>query len=90
LAFVRNAGRPGKTDAGNTHPQFDVAVIGNVGIDTNGARDSLAVGFLSSFVLDKYPLPASILWGQIAARYSCAQKASSSDLITPDKLARYF
>ncbi|MBN1220629.1 MAG: carbohydrate kinase family protein [Anaerolineae bacterium] len=59
-------------------------------IDTNGAGDGLAVGFLSSFVLDKYSLRASILRGQIAARYTCAQKASSSSLITPEKLTRYF
>ena len=59
-------------------------------IDTNGAGDGLAVGFLSSFVLDKYELRDSIHRGQITARYTCGQKASSSNLITKVKLDKYF
>lgn len=59
-------------------------------IDTNGAGDGLAVGFLSSFVLDNYSLSDSILRGQITARYTCTQKACSSSLITPEKLEHYF
>lgn len=59
-------------------------------IDTNGAGDGLAVGFLSSYVLDGYALPDSVRRGQITARYTCTQKASSSQLITPDRLERYF
>jgi sugar/nucleoside kinase (ribokinase family) len=59
-------------------------------IDTNGAGDGLAVGFLSSYVLDGYSLEDSIRRGQIAARYTCTQQASSSHLITPDLMAVYF
>jgi sugar/nucleoside kinase (ribokinase family) len=59
-------------------------------IDTNGAGDGLAVGFLASFVLDNYSLADSIRRGQITARYTCTQKASSSNLITPEKLESYF
>jgi sugar/nucleoside kinase (ribokinase family) len=59
-------------------------------VDTNGAGDGLAVGFLSSFILDGYSLHDSILRGQIAARYTCTQKASSSTLITPGKLEHHF
>ena len=59
-------------------------------IDTNGAGDALAVGFLSSYVLDGYSLEDSIRRGQIAARYTCTQKASSSNLIKRDTLDRYF
>jgi acarbose 7IV-phosphotransferase len=59
-------------------------------IDTNGAGDGLAVGFLSSYVLDGYSLEDSIRRGQITARYTCAIKASSSRLITPEKLDCYF
>ncbi len=59
-------------------------------VDTNGAGDGLAVGFLTSYVLDHYLLIPSILRGQIAARYTCTQKASSSNLITLDKLDHYF
>ena len=59
-------------------------------IDTNGAGDGLAVGFLSSYVLDGYSLSDSILRGQIVARHTCSQKASSSNLITPDRLEHCF
>jgi sugar/nucleoside kinase (ribokinase family) len=59
-------------------------------IDTNGAGDSLAVGFLSSFVLDGYSLQDSILRGQIAARHACAQKASSSTLLSTAELEHYY
>jgi len=51
-------------------------------IDTNGAGDSLAVGFLSGFVLNGFSLDDSIRRGQIAARHVCTQKASTSSLIT--------
>jgi acarbose 7IV-phosphotransferase len=57
-------------------------------IDTNGAGDALSVGFLSSFLLDGYSLQDSILRGQIAARHTCTIRASSSNLITAEKLAR--
>ncbi len=59
-------------------------------IDTNGAGDGLAVGFLTSYVLDGYSLDDSIRRGQIAARYTCTLKASSSNLITREMLERYF
>jgi sugar/nucleoside kinase (ribokinase family) len=59
-------------------------------IDTNGAGDGLAVGFLDSYLLDGYDLTSSILRGQITARYTCAQKATSSSLITSDKLEAYY
>jgi sugar/nucleoside kinase (ribokinase family) len=59
-------------------------------IDTNGAGDGLAVGFLSSYVLDGYSLEESIRRGQITARYTCTQKASSAQLIRPDIMQHYF
>ena len=59
-------------------------------IDTNGAGDSLAVGFMTSLVLDGYPLHEAILRGQIAARYTCTLKASSSHLITSEQLDAYY
>jgi sugar/nucleoside kinase (ribokinase family) len=59
-------------------------------IDSNGAGDALAVGFLASYVLDNYSLGESILRGQITARYTCTQKASTSSLITAKQLGRYF
>jgi sugar/nucleoside kinase (ribokinase family) len=59
-------------------------------IDSNGAGDGLAVGFLSSYCLDGYSLEESILRGQITARYTCTQRASSSHLISQAQLNYYF
>jgi Sugar kinases, ribokinase family len=59
-------------------------------IDTNGAGDSLAVGFLTSYVLDGHSVVDSVKRGQIAARYTCTLKASSLNLITREKLDEYF
>ena len=59
-------------------------------VDTNGAGDGLAVGFLSSYLLDGYDLEDSILRGQIVARSACTQRASTSHLITAEELDRRF
>jgi len=59
-------------------------------VDTNSAGDGLAVGFLISYVLESNSLADSILRGQIAARHTCTQKASSSTLITAVDLDRQF
>lgn len=59
-------------------------------VDTNGAGDGLAVGFLTSYVLDGCSLQDSILRGQIAARHTCTQRGSSSSLITAELLERHF
>jgi sugar/nucleoside kinase (ribokinase family) len=58
-------------------------------IDTNGAGDSLAVGFLSSYVLDHYPLEQAVIRGQYTARHCCTLKADSSHLITAAELDYY-
>ena len=59
-------------------------------IDTNGAGDELAVGFLSSFLFGKESLENSIMRGQICARYTCSIKASTSNLITKVKLDSFW
>ena len=59
-------------------------------IDTNGAGDGLAVGLLTSYLLDGYSLVDSVWRGQIAARYTCTLKACSSNLITMEALDRFF
>lgn len=76
--------------AGREIQFFEAVQIETPVIDTNGAGDGLAVGFLSSYVLDGYSLSDSILRGQITARHTCSQKASSSNLITRDRLEHYF
>lgn len=55
-------------------------------VDTNGAGDSLAVGFLSAYVLEHKSLEEAVKLGQIAARYTCSLKGSSSQLITRQEL----
>ena len=59
-------------------------------VDTNGAGDALAVGFLTGYVLEGYSLHDSIRRGQIAARHTCTQRASSSNLITAEQLEYHF
>jgi sugar/nucleoside kinase (ribokinase family) len=51
-------------------------------IDTNGAGDSLAVGFLTSHVLEGRPLAESIHRGQLAARHCCSLRGTSEGLIS--------
>jgi len=55
-------------------------------IDTNGAGDGLAAGFLASYVLEGRTLAESVLRGQLAARYTCTLKATSSELISHAQL----
>lgn len=56
------------------------------GVDTNGAGDALAVGFLAGYVLDGRPLEEAVRRGQVAARWACAQGSSSAPLITATQL----
>ena len=56
-------------------------------VDTNGAGDSLAVGFLASHVLDGYSVEDSLRRGQIAARHACTLAGTSSGLITAAQLS---
>ena len=66
-------------------PPMDLPII-----DTNGAGDGLAVGFLTGYVLEGRSLEDSILRGQIAARHACAQRASSATLIDSERLEAFF
>ncbi len=59
-------------------------------IDTNGAGDSLAVGFLASYCLDGYSLEDSIMRGQIVARHTCTLKADTSHCIGAGELNERF
>ena len=59
-------------------------------VDTNGAGDSLAVGFLSSYVLDGCSLEEALQRGQIAARHACTLRGTSDGLITRRQLDDLF
>ncbi len=52
-------------------------------VDTNGAGDSLAVGFLTAYVLDGLDVAAAVERGQRQARWCCTQRASTSSLRPP-------
>ena len=59
-------------------------------VDTNGAGDGLAVGFLSAYYFDKLSLKDAITQAQIVARYTCSLRASTSNLISRKELDEYF
>ena len=62
-------------------PRIDLPIV-----DTNGAGDALAVGFLVAHELEARSVEESVQRGQLAARWTCAQRASSSTLITREQL----
>lgn len=65
-------------------PPLDLPVV-----DTNGAGDALAVGFLTSYVLEGRPLTESALRGQLVARHTCALRATTDGLVTAAQLEAY-
>lgn len=58
-------------------------------VDTNGAGDAFAVGFLVSRVLKGFDLDESVFRGQVCARHKCAQQSTSGTMITRDLLDYY-
>jgi acarbose 7IV-phosphotransferase len=75
--------------AGDAVRSFDPVDLPDPVIDTNGAGDALACGFLSSHVLLGLSMEESILRGQIAARYMCSRRATSAEGITRAQLDDY-
>lgn len=65
-------------------PPLDLPVV-----DTNGAGDALAVGFLTSYVLEGRSLAESVERGQLAARHTCAISGTSDGLVSAAQLAAY-
>ena len=56
-------------------------------IDTNGAGDNLAVGFLAAFVLDELPLSQAVRQAQLGARWICSQPGDHRQPVTRKLLA---
>lgn len=50
-------------------------------VDSNGAGDALAVGFLDGYVFGGLSPEAAVLRGQIAARHTCTLRGTSDGLI---------
>lgn len=63
--------------------ELDIPVV-----DANGAGDALAVGFLDAWALQGLPPEEAVRRGQIAARFTCGIRSSSSALITRGELDR--
>ena len=59
-------------------------------VDTNGAGDALATGFLNSYLFDDFKAEEAIIRGQYAARHACTLTADSDHLITAGELERYW
>jgi len=59
-------------------------------VDTNGAGDALAAGFLTGYVLDGCSLEDAVMRGQIAARHACVLRGTSDGLITAAALDARF
>jgi len=58
--------------------------------DTNGAGDSLAVGFLAGHVLDGHAPADAVLRGQILARHTCTLVGTSEGFLGPRELDARF
>ncbi len=63
--------------------ELDIPVV-----DANGAGDALAVGFLDAWALQGLPPEEAVRRGQLAARFTCGIRSSSSTLITRGELDR--
>jgi acarbose 7IV-phosphotransferase len=57
-------------------------------VDTNGAGDGLAVGFLDAWVLEGREPVEAVRRGQLAARHTCGLRGTSDGLITRAELER--
>jgi len=55
-------------------------------VDANGAGDSLAVGFLTGFLLEGLPLEDSLRMGQRLARHTCTIRGNTAPFLTLERL----
>jgi sugar/nucleoside kinase (ribokinase family) len=55
-------------------------------VDSNGAGDSLAVGFVTSYLLDGFALDDAVQRGQLLARHTCTLVAGDDGFLTRREL----
>lgn len=91
-------GRPGRIVVSGLGPRgcllgtredlhwFPAETLDRPVVDTNGAGDSLAVGFLTAHVLEGRPLAEAVHRGQLAARHACTLRGTSDGLISAQEL----
>ena len=72
---------------GNLQRYAAVELSGPV-VDTNGAGDNLAVGFLVARYLDRVPLAQAVWRAQVAARWICSQRGDEKHPPTRERLAQ--
>lgn len=58
-------------------------------VDTNGAGDSLAMGFLYSYYFLNKSIEESLLLGQITARFTCSLKTPKLQFLDNNQLISY-
>ncbi|MEX1295130.1 MAG: carbohydrate kinase family protein, partial [Candidatus Limnocylindrales bacterium] len=56
-------------------------------VDTNGAGDNLAIGFLRAYILGGLPPAVAVRQAQLGARWICAQRGDRKQPVTPGLLA---
>jgi sugar/nucleoside kinase (ribokinase family) len=59
-------------------------------VDSNGAGDSLAVGFVTSYLLDGFALDDAVQCGQLLARHTCTLIAGDDRFLTRRELDERF
>jgi acarbose 7IV-phosphotransferase len=59
-------------------------------VDSNGAGDSLAVGFVTSYLLDGFALADAVHRGQLLARHTCTLTAGDDRFLTRRELDERF
>ena len=69
---------------------FGPVAMDDPGVDTNGAGDCLAMGFVSSHLLGGMSIRDSALRGQICARHICTQRSDSTRFFSRDELDEWF
>ena len=84
---VAGRGKKGAAVATNDWIKTSAAIDeGPPVVDTNGAGDSLAVGFLVGHIIDGLPADRAINYGHILARHCCTLRATTDALLTRQKL----